>query len=117
MSISRHSAVLLAVANPALICTVMRSNESLQASRLMNWNHCGGRNAASSTSDQASRLHSQGGRGWEEGSKEKAREGIKERKEQPVPVIYFLSFFFFILNTFESICSLRRVACAINLHH
>lgn len=94
MSITRHSAALLAVANPALICPVMRSNESLQASRLMNWNHCEGRNTASSSS--AGRAFPTPRREWGEGRGGGEEAGSEGRKEGRTSLSWlFISYPFF----------------------
>lgn len=92
MSITSLLSTLLAVANPSLICTVMRSNESLQASCLMNWNHCKGETLGKFNLTQATLPDS--GR---ENENNKKRGGCK-KGGQVFPVFFLIFIYFGLLQ-------------------
>lgn len=117
MSITPLLSTLLPVANPSLICTVMRSNESLQGLCLMNWNHCKGEthgefNLTRTTLPDSGRENEnkkRGGRGMEEG-------------RTSLPCFFFNIYLFwptadcFWTHLSPSVPP-QRVTCAINLNH
>lgn len=113
MSITPLLSTLLPVANPSLICTVMRSNESLQALCLMNWNHCEGETHSEFSLTRATLPDS--GR-----ENENKKRGRMEEGRTSLPCFLYLFILAdcrLFLNTFEPICSPQRVTCAINLNH
>lgn len=116
MSITSLLSTLLPVANPSLICTVMRSNESLQASCLMNWNHCKGETHGKFSLTRATLPDS--GR---ENENNKKRGGCK-KGGQVFPVFFSNIYLFwptadcFWTHLSPSVPP-QRVTCAINLNH